>query len=97
MSSKARDLSKFPNEIPYDNTTSGLTATDVQTAIDEVAADSGGGATGGGDDQVFFENDQVVTANYSITVGKNASTTGPVEIDDGVVVTIPDGSRWVIL
>ena len=36
MSSKARDLSKFPNEIPYDNTQSGLTATDVQDALDEV-------------------------------------------------------------
>jgi hypothetical protein len=24
-------------------------------------------------------------------------TTGPVLIDDGVNVTIPDGSRWVIL
>ena len=41
MSSKARDLSKFPNDIPYDNTTSGLTATDVQTAIDEVVDEQG--------------------------------------------------------
>ena len=89
--------SRTADVITYDNTASGLTATDVQAAIDEVAADSGGGATGGGDDQVFFENDQVVTASYTITAGKNASTTGPMEIDDGVVVTVPDGSRWVIL
>lgn len=39
MTSKARDLSKFPNEIPYDNTVSGITATDVQAAIDEVTGD----------------------------------------------------------
>jgi len=29
--------------VPYDNATSGLTATDVQAAIDEVAASAGGG------------------------------------------------------
>lgn len=57
----------------------------------------GGGATGAAGDQVFVENDQVVTASYTITAGKNASTTGPIEINNGVVVTVPDGSRWVIL
>ena len=57
----------------------------------------GGGATGGGSDEVFVENDQTVTANYTIPVGKNAMSTGPITIDDGVTVTIPDGSRWVVL
>jgi hypothetical protein len=57
----------------------------------------GGGATGGDNDQVFFENDQTITASYTITEGKNAMSTGPVEIDDGVVVTVPTGSRWVVL
>ena len=33
--SKAKQLSDFINEIPYDNTASGLTAVDVQGAIDE--------------------------------------------------------------
>ena len=57
----------------------------------------GGGATGGGNDQVFIENDQVVTTNYEIGAGRNALTTGPVEVNSGVVITVPDGSRWVIL
>ena len=35
-------------EIPYDNTASGLIATDVQDAIDEVAAAVSGGGGGGG-------------------------------------------------
>jgi len=43
------------------------------------------------------ENDQVVTADYTIPVGKNASSVGPIEIDDGVTVTVSDGSNWVIL
>lgn len=57
----------------------------------------GGGATGGGADQVFIENSQVVTSNYTITSGKSASSTGPITINNGVTVTIPSGSRWVIL
>jgi hypothetical protein len=57
----------------------------------------GGGATGSGGDQVFVENDQIVTTSYTITAGKNAMSTGPVEIDDGVVVTVPTGSRWVVI
>lgn len=56
-----------------------------------------GGASGGGSDQVFYLNDQSVTVNYSIPSGKNASTTGPITIDSGVTVTVPSGSRWVIL
>ena len=57
----------------------------------------GGGATGGGSDAVFVENDQTVTTDYTITSGKSASSAGPITIDDGVTVTIPDGSRWVVL
>jgi hypothetical protein len=57
----------------------------------------GGGATGGGGDQVFVENDQTVTADYTITADKNASSTGPIEINDGVTVTVSDGARWVVI
>jgi hypothetical protein len=57
----------------------------------------GGGATGGGTNQVFYENDQTVTDDYTITSGKNAMTAGPVSINTGVVVTVPTGSTWVIV
>ena len=57
----------------------------------------GGGATGGGGNQVFYENSQIVTTSYTITSGKSASSTGPITINSGVTVTIPSGSRWVIL
>ena len=40
----------------------------------------GGGATGGGANQVFYENDQNITASYTIGANKNAMTTGPVTI-----------------
>ena len=57
----------------------------------------GGGATGGGGDQVFIENELIVTTDYTLTTGRNAMSTGPITINSGVAVTIPSGQRWVIL
>ena len=56
-----------------------------------------GGASGGGTDQVFYENDQTVTEDYTIGTNKNAMSAGPITIDDGATVTIPNGSTWVIV
>lgn len=56
----------------------------------------GGGATGGGSDEIFVENGQTVTTNYSIPSGRNAHSVGPIAINSGVSVTVPSGSRWVI-
>lgn len=57
----------------------------------------GGGATGGGSDSIFIENGQTVTTSYTIPATINAMSTGPITVNDGITVTIPDGSRWVIL
>ena len=57
----------------------------------------GGGATGGGPDEVFVENGQTVTTSYTITTNKNAMSTGPISVNSGVVVTVPTGTRWVVL
>lgn len=81
------------------------TATKLATArnINGVAFDGTvdvtipGGAKGGGTNAVFFENDQSVTANYTLTTGKNAMTAGPITINNGVVVTIPAGSVWTVV
>jgi hypothetical protein len=56
-----------------------------------------GGASGGGGNPIVYENDSVVTASYTITAGKNASSTGPLTINSGVAITVPTGSRLVIL
>lgn len=57
----------------------------------------GGGATGGGTDAVFYENSQTITANYTLTTGKNAMTAGPVTINSGISVTVPSGSAWTVV
>lgn len=55
------------------------------------------GATGGGSDQVFWENGQTVTTNYTITDGKNAMSAGPILIESGVTVTVGDGEVWTVV
>jgi hypothetical protein len=55
------------------------------------------GATGGGSDQIFIQNGQTVTSNYTITTNFNAGTFGPVSIDSGVTVTVPTGSVWTVI
>ena len=57
----------------------------------------GGGAKGGGSDDIFYENGQTVTTNYTLTTNKNAMTAGPVTINSGVTVTVPSGSSWVVI
>ena len=56
-----------------------------------------GGAVGGTNNPVFFENDKTVTADYSITSGKNAMSAGPITVNAGITVTIPAGSEWTIV
>ncbi len=55
------------------------------------------GATGGGSDEVFYENDQTVTTNYTITNGKNAMSAGPITINSGVTVTVGSGETLTIV
>ena len=48
-------------------------------------------------DGIFYENDQAVTSNYTITNGKNAMSAGPITINSGVTVTIGSGEYWTIV
>ena len=93
--SKARNLADLISDGLVD------TAEIADGAITQAKIDAGvslgGGATGGGSDEVFYENDQTVTTNYTITTDTNALSTGPLTINTGVTVTIPTGSRWVIV
>ena len=55
------------------------------------------GATGGGSDEIFYENGQTVTTNYTITNGKNAMAAGPITINSGVTVTVGSGETLTIV
>jgi len=55
------------------------------------------GASGGGSDEIFWENGQNVTSNYTITNGKNAMSAGPITVNSGVTVTVGDGETWTVV
>jgi hypothetical protein len=42
-------------------------------------------------------NNQTVSTSYSIPSGYSATSAGPMTLASGVSVTVPSGSRWVVL
>jgi hypothetical protein len=38
-----------------------------------------------------------VSASYTIPSSYSAMSTGPITLSSGVAVTVPSGSRWVVL
>jgi len=58
------------------------------------------GSIGGGSNITAYglwENAAVISANYTIGSGNNATSSGPITINSGITVTVPTGSRWVVL
>ena len=45
----------------------------------------------------YIENAATVTSSSTINAGRNAISSGPIEIADTITVTIPVGGNWVIL
>lgn len=43
------------------------------------------------------ENTATITQDYTITTGANAMSAGDITIADGVTVTVPSGSNWIIV
>ena len=48
-------------------------------------------------DNCMYENNMTISNDYTITSGRSASSVGPITIATGKSVTVPSGSRWVIL
>jgi hypothetical protein len=56
-----------------------------------------GGIGGASANGAVYENAQSITENYTMTTNFNGESVGPITIAGGVTVTIPSGSRYVIL
>ena len=57
------------------------------------------GSLGGGNTTTkgLWENANSITASYTIGTNNNATSTGPITVASGISVTVPSGSRWVVL
>lgn len=82
------------NRVPYGNGTSAL-GNEADFTYDptlntltapQVSASNG-----------LVVNSATVAANYLIPSGSNASSVGPMTVNSGISVTVPSGSRWVVL
>ena len=101
-SSLSADLTlTLPAAAPTAQTTVTAGAGYALIAIDESGAlgwgTAGAGAQGGGTDNIFWENDQTVTQDYTISNGHNAGSFGPIEIQSGVTVTVGAGETWTVV
>lgn len=64
-----------------------------------IASTGGGGGSGANPEATngIFVNSNTVSTSYTIATGFNGLTSGPVTINDGVTVTISNGSRWAVV
>jgi len=45
----------------------------------------------------YVENAATISESSTINAGNNAISAGPVTINSGITVTVPSGSRWVVV
>jgi len=82
------------NYIPFGNGASALSSSSTLTYNDttklltasQVAASNG-----------IFVNNMTIAASYTIPTGYGAHSVGAVTLSTGITVTVPSGSRWVVL
>ena len=67
------------------------------SGVSSWAAVPAGAPTGGGTEKVFYENENAVDTDYTLTTNFNAVTAGPVTVASGVTITVPAGQAWVIV
>jgi hypothetical protein len=83
--------------LPGTDGTSGEFLTTNGSGVSSWAAVPAGAPTGGGSEKVFYENENQVDTNYTLTTNYNAVSAGPVTVASGITVTIPAGQAWVIV
>jgi hypothetical protein len=94
LTTDANGQTSWTNSVPSSYLTGALPAIDGSNLTGLQA-----GATGGnsGGNAVFWENQQTVTHDYSISANRNAGSFGPITINNGITVTVPSTSNWTIV
>ena len=88
-----------PTSTPVANTDNKLTYVwdNEKWTVQSGLSGAAGTTTGGGNDLVFQENSFVCTTDFTLDTNMNAMSAGPITINDGVTIVIPDNQNWVIL
>jgi len=87
---RPRGLFSFPTTVGTD----GFVLQTNGNGTTSWVAQSGGG---GGSITTIMQSKIVIDVNFGISSGFNGLSQGPVEIQSGFTVDVPDGSRWAVL
>jgi hypothetical protein len=75
----------------------GMIRYNTTTGLFEGYTDDWGGIGGASANGAIYENAQSITETYTMSTNFNGESVGPITVASGVTVTIPSGSRWVVL
>ena len=67
------------------------------TKVQSAMIGGGSGTVAFAPEVPIYLNTQSISTSYTIPSGSSAMSVGPITIASGASVTIPNGSRWVIL
>ena len=87
------DAQDAPVSLPDQSGHAGEYLTTDGTTASWAALDTDANSTTKG----LYEHANTISANYTITSGNNAMSAGVMTINSGVTVTVPSGSRWVVV
>ena len=76
---------------------SNITITNGAGSITIASTGGGGGGANPEASNGIFVNSNTVSTSYTIAAGFNGLTSGPITINNGVSVTISNGSRWAVV
>jgi hypothetical protein len=71
---------------------SNLTTVETYNGASWVEFGGAAGASG-----AIYESNKEITANYTISSNKNGMSAGPITLAANVTVTVPSGSRWIVV
>jgi hypothetical protein len=69
----------------------------ISTVPGNMIGNSQIGGQGSNSGVPIYENPLAIASSYSISTGSNAMSPGPMTINDGITVVVPDGSTWTIV
>ena len=97
----ATDLTGLASETYVNNAVAGFDALPTQTGNDGKFLTTDGSTSSwsnaGASVDAIYENSDTISLNWTIASNRRGMSTGPINIANGVSVTVESGSRWVVL
>jgi hypothetical protein len=67
------------------------------TTTGTLTQEAGGGGSYADTSSVMLKNNKTITASVTVDANTGLTSTGPITVAAGAIVTVPATSRWVVL